>query len=465
MKNLKSIYITISLVFLSTMVMGQQINTMYFMNSVPQSARLNPGKQSENKWAIAIPVTNMSLHSYTGISLNDVTYRANDSTFLDIDGILDELDNENNELAALSTQLFGLYYQKHKWGFNFRVNYTTIQHMTYTKGLMNTVLRGPASESVFGQQQKLESVIDAVAFADVSLGGNYRINDKLVVGASVKVLFGTHNVEAKINGNIYQEDEANLGLIVGGDLEVSANGLGDIVDEEGNIDFQSDELTKSFSTLNNVGFAVDLGATYQFSDKLTFEASAINLGAIYWKNDNQYNYTAPLQDVSFEGMDPVQLIEGNTDNVFPSLTDTISFSNIDSRKPDNTVLPASINLAATYEFWDRATAGALFSQTFYKGVYYPSFTMSVDKQFGKWFGLGLSYTGNKYQAFNLGGMISIGFPGFQFYVLSDNIITAAMDYSKIKGGNLRFGINLPFGKVKNNDIPPSLQKRLDRNNQ
>ncbi|WP_139262934.1 DUF5723 family protein [Flammeovirga pacifica] len=463
MKNIKAIYITISLLFLSLMVMGQQVNTMYFMNSVPQSARLNPGKQSENKWAIAIPVSNMSLHSYTGISLSDVTYRSNDSTFLDIDGLLGQLDNDNNELTALSTQLFGLYYQKHKFGFNFRVNYTTIQHMTYTKGLLNTVLRGPASPEVFGQQQKLESVVDAVAFADVSLGGNYRINDKLVIGTSVKVLFGTHNVEAKINGNIYQEDEANLGLVVNGNVDVSSNGLGDIVDEEGNLDLQSDDLTKSFTSFDNIGFAFDFGATYQFSDKLTFEASAINLGAIYWKEENQNNYEAPLQDVSFDGMDPVSLINGETDNVFPSLTDTISFNDLERTKPDNTVLPASFNLAATYEFWDRATAGALFSQTFYKGEYYPSVTVSVDKQFGKWFGLGVSYTGNKYKGFNLGGMISVGFPGFQLYVLSDNIITAAMDYSKVNGGNLRFGINLPFGKVKNDDVPASLQKRIDNN--
>ncbi|NLR90296.1 DUF5723 family protein [Flammeovirga agarivorans] len=460
MKLKKYILLTFSLMALAHWSSAQQINTLYFMNSVPQNTKLNPGKQSEAKWAVAFPVTNMGLNVFNGVSLNDVTYRSNDSTILDIDGLLDKLEDTNRQMSMLNSEVFGLYFQKYKWGVNLRVNYTNIEHLTYSKGLFNTVLKGPASQEVLGNPQPLESVAKVFGFMDVAIGGNYRINDKLVVGMTAKVLFGSHNVNAKLNGQIYQDDEANLPLVLNGNIELASNGLGDIVDEEGSVTIDGDNIAEDIATFKNVGFAIDLGATYQFSDKLSFEASALNLGTIFWKDDTNYNYNASLDSINYDGMDPVSLINGNADNPFPSIGDSLNFVDVAGEAPGNTPLPTIVNLAATYEFWDRATAGALFSQMFYEGEYYPSFTLSADKQFGKFFGFGLSYTADKFNAFNLGGMISVGFPGLQVYVLSDNILSAAIQYDKARAANLRFGINLPFGDVEKDDMPNSLKKRM-----
>lgn len=462
MKNLKYILFTFFLVSYTFSSWGQQVNTLYFMNSVPQSMKYNPAKQSDHKFTFAFPVTNISMHAFNQFNYNDVTYTENGSTFLDIDGFLNILEPDNSQLSSVSSELFGVYYQKDKFGFNLSANYQVLEHLTYSKGLFETILKGPASDNVFGVTQDLKSVMDVYAFYDISLGGNYRINDKFVVGATFKVLFGTHQLKANVNGTFLQEDTPNMKMSMGGALDLRAMGLGDIVDEEGQIDINDDDLTGSLSSLSNTGFAIDLGAVYEFNDALTFEASVRNLGALYWKNENGYSYSAPLSKISFSGMDPGELLDGNIDGAFPSIGDSIAFEQVDTLDVNNkSTLPTIINLASTYEVWNNATAGVLFSQMFYQGIYYPSLTLSIDKQFGKFFGLGLSYTMDKTSYANLGALVSFGFPGFQMYVVSDNLLSAGLNWDKAKTANVRFGVNLPFGKVeKEEKMPNSLKKRL-----
>lgn len=461
MKNLKYIFFSLFTLVCVHQASAQQVNTLYFMNSVPQAMKYNPAKQSEAKFTLAFPVTNISTHVFNQFNYNDISTTENGVSTLNVDGFLDKLSPENAQLSSVSSEVFGLYYQKYKWGFNFSVNYQVLEHMTYSKALFQTLLKGPAH--TLGTQQNLASVADVYGFYDFSLGGNYRINDQLTVGATLKLLFGTHQINAQVNGNILQEDNASLDFKMGGNVELRSRGLGEIVDEEGNfdVDLNDDELTKSFSSLSNTGFAIDLGAVYQFSDELAFEASVRNLGFIKWK-DNGSNYVAPLEEISYGGADMLELLNGNVTDAFPSISDSIQFDNTDTLSVESTsTLPVIVNLASTYELWDHTTAGVLFSQMFYKGDYYPSLTLSVDKQFGKFFGLGLSYTADKTSFANLGALVSFGFPGFQLYVVSDNLLTAGFNWDQAKTANLRFGLNLPFGKVEENDkIPNSLKRRM-----
>ncbi|KXX72060.1 DUF5723 family protein [Flammeovirga sp. SJP92] len=463
MKNLKYIFFSLFTLAFASQVRAQQVNTLYFMNSVAQSMKYNPAKQSEAKFTLAFPALNNSLHVYNQFNFNDVYMERNDSTILDVNGFLDKLDPENTQLSSVATEIIGAYYQKDKWGVNLSVNYQVIEHLTYSEGLFRPLLTGTGQDEYLGVKHDISTIADVYGFYDISLGGNYRINDKLVVGATLKFLFGTHQLNGQINGFVLQEDNAAMNLSFGGDIAMRSRGLGEIVDEEGNldVDLENDEFTKSFSSLSNTGFAIDLGAVYQFNDELTFEASVRNLGAIKWK-DNSNNYVAPLDNISYSGVDIIELFNGNVDDSFPSISDSVIFENTDTLSVESTsTLPTIVNLATTYEVWKHTTAGVLFSQMFYKGDYYPSLTLSLDKQFGRFFGLGLSYTADKSSYANLGALVSFGFPGFQLYVVSDNILTAGFQWDQAKTANVRFGLNLPFGKVyKDDKMPNSLKRRL-----
>ncbi|AZQ61349.1 hypothetical protein EI427_03655 [Flammeovirga pectinis] len=463
MKLLKYILISTAVLFISnTSSFAQQVNTLYFMNSVPQAIQYNPAKKSEYKWSVSFPVTNISANVYNQFNLDDVTYQENNKTYLDIDGFLNKLDKTNEQYSSVSSELFGIYFQKDRFGVNLTANVSSYEHLTYSKDLFKTVLKGPAQEGTLGNTQDFNSIANIYAFYDISLGGNYKVNDKFVIGARMKLMFGTYNIKAKINGSLLQGDGANMPIDISGNVDIEANGLGDIVDADGQIDIDDEEPLNSLSEFSNVGFAVDLGAVYQYDEKLTFEASVRNLGAIFWQDDRKYNYNASLADLSYSGMNPTDILNGETDDSFPTFSDSLVFKPTDGTDSKNTTLPTTVNLAATYEVWQHSTAGALFSQTFYEGEYYPSLTLSIDKQFGKFFGLGLSYTMDKASYANVGALVSFGFPGFQMYVVSDNLITAGLQWDKAKTANLRFGVNLPFGKVENKDaIDRKLEKRLN----
>ena len=50
----------------------------------------------------------------------------------------------------------------------------------------------------------------------------------------------------------------------------------------------TDSIIGYIRNTKNKGFALDIGATYEFSDKITFGASLIDFGTIRWR-DGTYN--------------------------------------------------------------------------------------------------------------------------------------------------------------------------------
>jgi hypothetical protein len=114
-------------------------------------------------------------------------------------------------------------------------------------------------------------------------------------------------------------------------------------------------------------------------------------------------------------------------------------------------------LTASYAWKANTTFGALLFFEKFQGRFYPGFSTSVHKEFGRIMGASLSYTtiNRTYGNFGLG--INLNLTPFQFYLVGDNLLRIPISYlangefkryvSETQYFNARFGLNFIFGRV------------------
>ena len=183
------------------------------------------------------------------------------------------------------------------------------------------------------------------------------------------------------------------------------------------------------------------------NDKLNIQTSVINIGRINWK-DEAYNYWSK-GTTTFEGLDfqPV-LDEGelSVEEILDTIGTTFEFQN--SQNSFSTVLPSSFYLSGSYEVMPRLKVGALFFAQGFQSDLTTAFALNVKKEFGTIFTLGGQYAMIEGGAHNIGVSTSLRMGPVQLFATTDNLMPI-FDPMKGQNMNVRFGMNLVFGKIKN----------------
>ncbi len=208
----------------------------------------------------------------------------------------------------------------------------------------------------------------------------------------------------------------------------------------GNLDTLPSSIFNGITTTSK-GFGMDLGATYNLSDKITLGASIINaFGAISWKNSSAYNAKSKFE---LDGIDVVKLA---TDSTFG-----IKFANLDTlveklsfQKTPTTFKTKQtryLNLSASYQLNKMLTANALvgFSS---RGSY---LALNGTFRFKNWIETGLTYSIRNRSAADIGANVALKLGFLQLYAVADNL-TAIVQPLKTNNFNARVGVNLVFGK-------------------
>ncbi|WP_139263245.1 DUF5723 family protein [Flammeovirga pacifica] len=444
----KYLYI-LPFIFLCVNSYAQQVNTLFFQENVAQAQQLNPARSIDSKWVVSIPITNISLSATNEFSLSDIYYEKNGQGYIDQNALSNILSPKNNvQLSSLSSEIIGLYHQTDNFGFRVSLNYGLFQKTVYNDNLFKLLTKGPAAPGVLGETQYVSAIMDVMGYVSLNLGTNFKVNEKLSLGATIKLLSGKQQLKAKAEASFVQKDNTSFDTEVDGRFTLSGNGLGKFIDTDNNFSVNEDDMVESTTSFSNYGAAIDLGAIYQINDQWKVEASVLNLGAIKWSADDQVNYDSDLGNYNFDGLNIQDVLLGNSiESPYPTF-DTLSFKEYEGKSTEMTVLPWSFNIGTSYNLTKNTTLGALYSQTNYEELILPSFTLHAQQKLGKVFGIGLSYTADKQSLAHLGGMVSVGFPGFQMYFITDNLITGAFDVEGTKTANMRFGANLNFGSSK-----------------
>lgn len=459
--------ILIIICFAQVDLLGQQNLTMYNHRELQQTqAHVNPAFAPSNKINIAtgpmlVPFPFPSLYfnlSNSGFKLSDlITQDSKGKTFFDFDNLLKKVKKNNYLSAAFHMDLltFGFKIKKKNY-FSFNLSNKFDMRFRYPKDFLNVLINGNGADGILGQEQKFNFGLDMMHYTDIGVGYAREMMDgKLSVGGRLKYLMGQENIYTKRSDVSLTTAQQNFDITAKSDIAIYTSGL------DSNSRLNSDNFSpmKYLFNTKNSGFGIDLGANYKINEKWSASASLLDLGFISWKESTRnYKSKNPNTSITFSGVNLKDFINDSTniEDAFQKTIDSIAdqFQIVEGTGKYRTWLSTKFYLSGNYHINEKNFAGLLFHGQIYDKKIHPAFTLSYNTAVGRWLYASLSYSmlNRSYNNIGLGLVLNPGW--FQWYVMSDNIMSfmVADKYNDIrvpaysKNINIRVGFNLTIGK-------------------
>lgn len=416
------------------------------MPSIPQSMYVNPATFPTSRINVGLPVlSSVYLHaSNSAFSWNDMfEKRADDSITFAFGKLIDKMKDKNLLNISFQTDLlsFGFVVKKKNYfSFNATEKINVLFH--YPKDLLKFFWYGNAP--YLGEDINFNFAADISHYREYALGYAREINEKLNVGGKVKYLYGMENIDVKkANISIYTDPNTNFPMTFTSDIEVNTSG----VDTNATNNF---DVGSYLFKRKNTGLALDLGANYKITEKISISASVLDLGYIKWKDSPTSHVSKnPGASYTFTGVDVNMFLgnSNNSDSLMGVTLDSIQdrFELVKKHDTYKTNLQTKIYVGANYKIYDKNTAGILFSAMTYNGTMNPAVTVFDNQRVGNWLSVCLSYSMMNRSFGNLGFGFSMNSYAIQYYAVSDNILSVFMP-NKTRNANIRFGINYTFGR-------------------
>ena len=419
---------------------AQQNVTLYQMHDIVHASSLNPSVAPQRGWIIGIPVlSNISLSARSSLSYNQLGI---DGNSINKDKLLSNLQDNNTFSLNGSINVISIGYRNQKNFFQLSVNERFSTEFAISKAPLELLIKGNAGYG--GQTVSGDFSINAYYYREYAFNFAREIDPTLWVGARAKLMFGRVGIKSTGNSlSLYTDPGSH-------DLTVSSNILANVYlpgtvtrDASDKIDgFDADfGFDDAGFNASNVGLGLDLGATkvFELLDRpLEVSASVLNLGYIGWnKNAHSFHQNGKMTlDGPYTSIDDIEV-----------LTDTLrSFLDLDyaNEKYRQGLAPTimaganyslnhflNVGLTGMAEIRSASTPWAISATAFTRNL------PVID--------LGISYTISPNSYANIGYAMSLRLGGFNFYVVTDNILGA------IKASNARYmsaqvGMNIQFGK-------------------
>jgi hypothetical protein len=455
---------------------AQDPASLYFMNVIPQATHLNPAIQPRGNVFVSLP--SMSLNFHSDLAIKDLLQQHGGKWYSPIEtqfdyGLLRGAIGKKSTMFNIDSEIdiLGFGFRTKKGYFSFGIS----EHITMLSTIPSDLFKIPEAALDNASLDFSPLRIKAMLYKQISIGYSHAINDKLTVGANLKPIFGQAALSVKMKKFALKTSANEWSVDIKGDMHASApitmtekkdGDKNDFPDIETK-DLESSDYVSNYGTsLSNPGLAVDLGATYKYSEWFTFSAALNNLGFISWKDDA--NGLSVGGRYTFNGIE--YSTGDDSDDAFDQFSDTLkNILNYDTNHERfTTSLPPVLYLGAACNLTQSISVGLLSRSTFWRKGYRQNFSLSLNLQPYTFVALNLGVNqqikGNTY----FSGGFSLFLGPLQFYLLTDyapvRYSTATIDGNEMpfvperqKEVILRTGLNLVFGR-KGYVSRPSLSK-------
>ncbi|TRX63297.1 DUF5723 family protein [Carboxylicivirga sp. M1479] len=453
------IYIAYILILLIVGSVSAQDNTQIFLKGIPQNNIMNPAFRPVDGWYIAMPALGgVQINGEnSGFSWNDIIRpdATSDSTVIDLDYAAGQLQDLNTFATEATLQVLGLGFSVREHTFlSFEINHRLKARANYPKALFDLRNGNWNYEGNAPINHDLSDMyVHGVDYNEIAFGWSRILNSKFTIGARAKIILGVAHVESEYVDAKFITEENSL-VSLQSSMAVRTNLPLDIgYDDEGYV--SSVELSDSFGaddflSTKNKGFAFDFGVTYQATEKLLLGASVIDVGSISWTTETTQLSTSGT--FLFEGVDVSDEItgeEGGEDDYWAQLEADFkeAFKVEDANEVYSTGLMGNFNVSAFYQFQPWLNFGVLSKNYVIDELFLPEASFSVGLSHRKVISSAITYTMKKNAPSNLGTGISVRAGAFQFYAVTDNLLSL-FDPENAQYVNGRIGINLIFDKKK-----------------
>ena len=214
MKNYR-IFLAVAALGMASAATAQNLNSGYFTEGYLYRHDLNPAFANEQNYVAMPALGNLNVGINSNLAVDNILYDVNGRTALFLNPnvstseFLSGINDKNKINENLRLQILGA-------GFKGFGGYNTIE-INARQSLNLQVPGSILSLAKEGVENKTYDISDlnanAVGYAELAFGHSRQINDKLRVGAKMKVLLGIANIDAEVTkGQITLGEDSWTGI-------------------------------------------------------------------------------------------------------------------------------------------------------------------------------------------------------------------------------------------------------------
>ena len=425
--------------------MAQQLNSAYFTNDYKFRHTMNPAYGNEQNYVSMPGFGNVNVSTMGNFGYEDVifdnpmfpsTSKDRLTTFMNpyistADALKGFNSGDNKILGDVSITVLSA-------GFKGFGGYNTIELNARTSfGMSMPYELFEFAKNTGNRTYNIGNIsANGQAFAELAFGHSRQINEKLRVGAKVKLLFGAGRGDVNID-NVKADLAADDKWTVSGHAksEVSVKGFTYKTEEkeykeEGRGTYQYvNDVDVDGAGLGGFGLAFDLGGVYKINNDFTVSAALLDLGFIKWSN----NMVAVNggEEFVFNGFHDVAVNEDRGGSTLSMQGDKYSdqladFANLQDKGDEGgrtTGIGATLNLGCEYTLpvYRKITFGVLSSTRFRGDYSWTEARVSANWTPLKWIDGGVNMAFGSYRN-SFGWVVNFHPKGYNFYVGMDHTL-------------------------------------------
>ncbi len=425
--------------------MAQQLNSAYFTNDYKFRHTMNPAYGNEQNYVSMPGFGNVNVSLMGNFGYEDVifdnpmfpsTSKDRLTTFMNpyistADALKGFNSGDNKILGDVSITVLSA-------GFKGFGGYNTVELNARTSfGVSMPYELFEFAKNTGNRTYNIGNIsANGQAFAELAFGHSRQINEKLRVGAKVKLLFGAGRGDVNID-NVKADLAADDKWTVSGHAksEVSVKGFTYKTEEkeykeEGRGTYQYvNDVDVDGAGLGGFGLAFDLGGVYKINNDFTVSAALLDLGFIKWSN----NMVAVNggEEFVFNGFHDVAVNEdrgGSTmgmqgDKYADQLADFANLQDKGDEGGRTTGIGATLNLGCEYTLpvYRKITFGVLSSTRFRGDYSWTEARVSANWTPLKWIDGGVNMAFGSYRN-SFGWVLNFHPKGYNFYVGMDHTL-------------------------------------------
>lgn len=430
---------------------AQNLQSGYFDDNYLYRFQSNPAFGNDGHGFVAMPgLGNLNVATNGTLGVNHIFYNVNGKTTTLLNpGVsaaeaLDGLKDKNRLGVNLRETVIA-------FGFSGMGGYNTVSINARADigiALPKDIFR-LAKEGVSNSTYDLSNLnVRGAGWAEIALGHSHKINDRLRIGATLKLLAGIGSVQTNINSASLQLREDTWVANVDAELRTNLKGLKykTKYNDDTNREYVSGMDVDDFSPISGYGMAVDLGAVYRLNDDWEFSASLLDLGFISWSNTQEASTNGLQQVVTDEYSFNVDNND-TWDKFKDNLTMLYQLDDLGDTGSRMSGIGATMNLAAQYTLpvYRRAKFGFLNTTRINGPFTWTDFRLSANIEPVNCFSAGVNVGMGTFGP-SFGWIVNLKAPGFNFFVASDHTPgkLAKQGVPLNSNVNLNLGMNFPF---------------------
>lgn len=448
----KAIYLAAA-VSIAASAGAQTLHSSYFLEGNNQRHTLNPALAPDSSGFVTFPVLggiNISANSNIGLGAamqprgNEMVTFMHES--ISSEEALSRFKNTNIIEANLDLNILTVGFEAWHGVNTIGISVRSATGL-YLPKTMFEFLKNGQNPTGTTEYDFSDLSVKSMNYVEVALGHSHRINDKLKVGAKLKVLLGGAYAEAHADDVRISMSDSRWQIKQKSSL-IASKGMNLVTDASGEItDVDFDDFGVA-----GMGGAIDLGAVYKINEQASVSLAVTDLGFINWKNcsyatnkNNSFEFTGFDNIAADDNPDGSNDFDDAADEVWESLKGMVKYNSDGQKKGKTTMLYTTVRAAGEYGILkNKISFGLLASMRLGAPKMWTEVMATANFRPSRWFNAAVNGSWSNVRS-SVGAVLNFHPKAVNFFIGGDYLLAKySKQFIPIDAAKLNVGLGLSF---------------------